>query len=181
MFCVPQYVLCTATCFVYRNMFCVPQHVLCTVPRPWGRLSPYWKWVPETLLGVNAVSAWGWRPHHLYVLSVMGSGSLSFLEPSGPHRACYGTTLPLPLLANIAFICKGICSNDTYLWNYNCEWNNHVAYCAIRKSVGINGAKITIDLKETIQTAERRPLAGLPSYAAHFPPTELRHNYSVFS
>jgi hypothetical protein len=25
------------------------------------------------------------------------SGSLKFLEPSGPHRACYGTALPLPL------------------------------------------------------------------------------------
>jgi len=23
------------------------------------------------------------------------SGSLKLLEPSGPHRACYGTTLPL--------------------------------------------------------------------------------------
>jgi len=25
------------------------------------------------------------------------SGSLNLLEPSGPHRACYGTALPLPL------------------------------------------------------------------------------------
>ena len=27
----------------------------------------------------------------------MKSGSLKLLEPSGPHRACYGTALPLPL------------------------------------------------------------------------------------
>jgi hypothetical protein len=27
----------------------------------------------------------------------MKSGSLYLLEPSGPHRACYGTPLPLPL------------------------------------------------------------------------------------
>jgi hypothetical protein len=27
----------------------------------------------------------------------MKSGSLNLLEPSGPHRACYGTALPLPL------------------------------------------------------------------------------------
>jgi hypothetical protein len=27
----------------------------------------------------------------------MKSGSLNPLEPSGPHRACYGTALPLPL------------------------------------------------------------------------------------
>ena len=26
----------------------------------------------------------------------MKSGSLNLLEPSGPHRACYGTALPLP-------------------------------------------------------------------------------------
>ena len=28
----------------------------------------------------------------------MKSGSLNLLEPSGPHRASYGTALPLPLL-----------------------------------------------------------------------------------
>jgi hypothetical protein len=26
----------------------------------------------------------------------MKSGSLNLLEPSGPHRACYGTAVPLP-------------------------------------------------------------------------------------
>jgi hypothetical protein len=38
--------------------------------------------------------AWGW-PQHLQVPNVMKSGSLNFLEPSEPHRACYGTALPL--------------------------------------------------------------------------------------
>jgi hypothetical protein len=28
------------------------------------------------------------------VPNVMKSGSLNLLEPSGPHRACYGTPLP---------------------------------------------------------------------------------------
>jgi len=27
----------------------------------------------------------------------MKSGGLNLLEPSGPHGACYGTALPLPL------------------------------------------------------------------------------------
>ena len=31
------------------------------------------------------------KPHHLHVPNVMKSGSLNLLEPSGPHRACYGT------------------------------------------------------------------------------------------
>jgi hypothetical protein len=39
------------------------------------------------------------------------SGSLNLLEPSGPHRACYGSPLPLPLLieynhAFISFTCS---------------------------------------------------------------------------
>jgi hypothetical protein len=34
------------------------------------------------------------QPHHLYVPNVIKSGSLNLLEPSGPHRTCYGTPLP---------------------------------------------------------------------------------------
>jgi len=45
----------------------------------------------EHFLAVKAVGAWGWQPHHLHVANVMKSGSLNFLEHSGPHRACYGT------------------------------------------------------------------------------------------
>ena len=49
----------------------------------------------EHFLGVKVAGAWGWQPHHLHVLNVMKSGSLNLLEPSGQHRACYGTPLPL--------------------------------------------------------------------------------------
>jgi hypothetical protein len=42
--------------------------------------------------------AWGWQPHHLHVPNVMKSRSLNLLEPSGPHRACNRTALPLPQL-----------------------------------------------------------------------------------
>jgi len=42
--------------------------------------------------GVNAAGTWGWQPYHLQVPNVMKSGSLNLLEPSGPHRTCYGTT-----------------------------------------------------------------------------------------
>ena len=47
----------------------------------------------EHVLGVKAAGAWGWLPHHLHVPNVMKSGSLNLLEPSWPHRACYGTPL----------------------------------------------------------------------------------------
>jgi len=33
--------------------------------------------------------------HHIHVPNVMKSGSLNLLEPSGPHRDCYGTAVPL--------------------------------------------------------------------------------------
>jgi hypothetical protein len=50
----------------------------------------------EHFLVVKAASAWGWY-HHLNVPNVMKSGSLNLLEPSGSHRACYDTPLPLTL------------------------------------------------------------------------------------
>jgi hypothetical protein len=54
---------------------------------------------PGTFLGVKAGSARGW-PHHLHVPNVTKSGSLNLLEPSGPHRACYGTPLPFIFYMN---------------------------------------------------------------------------------
>jgi len=51
----------------------------------------------EHSMGVKAAGAWSW-PHHLHVPNVMKSGSLNLLEPSGPHRACYGTPLPFLLI-----------------------------------------------------------------------------------
>jgi len=47
----------------------------------------------EHFLGVKGAGAWGWQPHHLHVPNVMKSGILHLLEPSGPHRACYGSPL----------------------------------------------------------------------------------------
>jgi len=55
----------------------------------------------EHFLGVKAAGAWGWQPHHLHVPNVMKSGILNLLEPSGPHRTCYGTPLPLSLTLDI--------------------------------------------------------------------------------
>ena len=45
----------------------------------------------EHFLGVKTAGAWDWQPHHLHVPNVVKSVSLNLLEPSGPHRACYGT------------------------------------------------------------------------------------------
>ena len=46
--------------------------------------------------GVKAAGAYGWQPCHLHVPTVLKSGSLDLLEPSGPVQACNGTALPLP-------------------------------------------------------------------------------------
>jgi len=53
--------------------------------------------------GLKAAGAWGWQPHHFHVPNVMKSGKLKLLEPSGPHRACYGT--PLPFNLNLKVVC----------------------------------------------------------------------------
>ena len=48
-----------------------------------------------------ALWPWGWlslSPYHLHVPTVLKSGSLNLLEPSGPVQACNGIALPLPLL-----------------------------------------------------------------------------------
>jgi len=49
----------------------------------------------EHFLGVKAAGAWGWQPHHLHVPNVIKSAILNLLKPSGPHRANYGTALPV--------------------------------------------------------------------------------------
>jgi hypothetical protein len=49
-------------------------------------------WVGE---GVKAAGAYGRHFYHLHVPNVLNSGSLNFLEPSGPVQACNGIALPL--------------------------------------------------------------------------------------
>jgi len=34
--------------------------------------------------GIKAVGAYDWSPYHLHMMNVMKSGSLNFLETSGP-------------------------------------------------------------------------------------------------
>jgi hypothetical protein len=51
--------------------------------------------------GLNAVGANGWQPYHLHVPIVLKSGSLNFLETSGPVHDCNGIGLPLHLLISV--------------------------------------------------------------------------------
>ena len=37
---------------------------------------------------VNAAGTWGWQPYHHHAPTVLKSGSLSLLEPSGPVQDC---------------------------------------------------------------------------------------------
>ena len=61
---------------------------------PWGWLSLQQKWELGYFLGVKAAGAYGWQPYHLRVPTVMKSGSLNLLEPSGPAQVCNGIALP---------------------------------------------------------------------------------------
>jgi len=44
--------------------------------------------------GVKAASAYGWQPYHLHEPTVLKSGSLNLLEPSGPVQACDEIAVP---------------------------------------------------------------------------------------
>ena len=49
----------------------------------------------NTSWGVKASTAWVWQPCHVPVPTVLQSGSLNFLEASGPVESCLGIGLPL--------------------------------------------------------------------------------------
>jgi hypothetical protein len=49
----------------------------------------------STSLGVQAAGASSWQLYHLHVPIVFKSGSLNFLEPSGPVQTCNGFAWPL--------------------------------------------------------------------------------------
>jgi len=55
----------------------------------------------EYFLGVKAAGAQGWQSYYLHVPIVLKSGSLNFLEPSGPVQACNGIALPYSMSVNL--------------------------------------------------------------------------------
>jgi hypothetical protein len=44
----------------------------------------------DYFLSVIAAGAQAWQPYHLHVPTILKSGSLNLLEPSGPVQACSG-------------------------------------------------------------------------------------------
>jgi hypothetical protein len=48
----------------------------------------------EYFLGVNVAVSWGWQSYHIHVLIILKSGSINFLEPSGPVQ---GFLLPVTM------------------------------------------------------------------------------------
>ena len=76
-------------------------------------------------LRVKAAGASGGRPHHLHVPNVMKSGSLNLLEPSGPHRPCYGAPLPLPYV----IVTDGTVRKDEYVYTKRTEGVFRVLSC----------------------------------------------------
>jgi hypothetical protein len=77
----------------------------------------------EHFLGVKAAGACGWQPHHLHVTNVTESGSLNLLEPSGPHRVCYGTALPFSLnLFSKEFMWNRMWTDNIHLTQEGSAW-----------------------------------------------------------
>ena len=55
---------------------------------------------------VNAAGAYGWQPYHLPVPTVLKSGSVNLLEPSGPVQACNGIALPFTVVIYLNTVCN---------------------------------------------------------------------------
>jgi hypothetical protein len=53
--------------------------------------------------GVTAAGALGWQSYHLHV-SILKSGSLNLLDPSGPAQACTGIALRLLLISHFVTV-----------------------------------------------------------------------------
>jgi hypothetical protein len=77
-----------------------------TALRPWVWLSSNRNEYQEYFLGVKAAGAYGWQPYDLHVPTVLKSGSLNLLEPSGPAQACNGIALPYVLYYTYILACK---------------------------------------------------------------------------
>jgi len=67
-------------------------------------------------LGEKASGAYGWQPYYRHVSTVLKSGSLNLLEPSGPVQACNGIALPLPLTEVFA------CYSRTFKTDWRAGW-----------------------------------------------------------
>jgi len=80
---------------------------------PWGRLSLYKKWLPGAFPGGK-----GDRCVRLTTLPpssavVTKSGSLNFLEPSGPVQVCDGTALPFSIV--VCFLLGNSLASEFYV------------------------------------------------------------------
>jgi len=100
---------------------------------------------------VKAVGAQRWQPYHLYVPTVLKSGSLNLLEPSGHVQTCNGIALPLPLYALVGSVlhdlpisCTLIMYDEQYkLWSVSCSvlqlavhvWVNFTSHFEIQNLV----------------------------------------------
>ena len=67
---------------------------------------------------VKVAGTYGWQPYHLYVPTVLKSGSLKLLEPRGPVQACTGIVLRFTTLEVRRM--KRLLVSDKYemTWNY---------------------------------------------------------------
>ena len=67
---------------------------------------------------VKAADAYGWQTYHIHVPTVLKSGSLNLLEPSGPVQSCNGIALPLPLHYRQTLLPKAFTSIISTLFNF---------------------------------------------------------------
>ena len=76
--------------------------------------------------GVKAAGAYGWQPYHLHMPTVLKSGILNHLEPSGPVQACNGIAFAFVTYVDIL----GIIWFISFLWiNIKMYWFTIIWLC----------------------------------------------------
>jgi hypothetical protein len=73
----------------------------------------------EYFLGERGAAAWGWQPYHHHVRTVMKSGSLKLLEPSGSLINLYGNCFSFYFTFTNhqdSFTKKTIANEDAFIW-----------------------------------------------------------------
>jgi hypothetical protein len=68
--------------------------------------------------GVKAAGAYGWQTYHLYVPTVLKSGSLNLLETSGLVQACAGIALESSWNVTV----HGVAREGKWRGNWRMEW-----------------------------------------------------------
>jgi len=100
--------------------------------------------------GVKAAGAWGWQPYHIYAPTVLKSGSLNLLEPSGPLQAGNGIILHYIYI----YICVCVLQRRVLSIKSGC-YDEH--RCYNERTIGRRNTRVLMMCRSFPLWSERQP------------------------